>query len=99
MILAAYQSYKKEAEHDLVGKIITAYNADAYYRNEVRDIFYQIQNASNFFEEGRFSVVEPDYETKNVSTIEELQNEIKSVLSEITQAINNTKEKDPDSDA
>lgn len=47
-------------EMDLIGKIVTAYNPDAYYRAEVRSLFYRIQSVSTFLEEGKYCLPTPN---------------------------------------
>ncbi len=54
IILCLYRKHEKESEHALVGSILVGYNPDAYYREEVRNIYYRVAQASVKLEEGQY---------------------------------------------
>ncbi len=93
IVLTKYKNCKNLGEHELVGQILTTYNADAYYRSEVRDLFYRIQSITEFFEEGRFDTTRPSNQIANVSIVEELRAQAKSLLLEIDNLEKSTEKK------
>ena len=54
IILRIYQNSKDKSDYEISGQVFTEYNPDAYYRNEVRNLFWQIQQISEFLEEIKF---------------------------------------------
>lgn len=83
IILTNYKDYKNLNEYELVGRVITAYNPDAYYRDEVRKIFWDIQGISNFLEENKFSKADTGILGNNDLNVKEIQAQISALISQI----------------
>ncbi|MFA5838335.1 MAG: hypothetical protein WC849_00105 [Candidatus Paceibacterota bacterium] len=75
--------YKSEVEYELVGKILVDYNPDAYYRDEVRYLYFQVSNVSRFFEEERFSKSNEIVDDIKVTDINEFKFRIKELITQI----------------
>jgi len=83
IILGAYKNYENTNEYEFVGKIITTYNPDAYYREEVRSIFIDIRNISSFLEEGGFQKTETNFSNENIFDVKEIRRQAESLISQI----------------
>lgn len=54
IILDLHRKHNNESEHSMIGAVLVDYNPDAYYREEVRNIYYRVAQASNMLEEGHY---------------------------------------------
>lgn len=84
-LLESYQRF------ELVGKIATVYNPDAYYREEIRDLFNRVEFVSDFLEGGKFEPSEVRINEDlprsvsglNIDLVQDAEKEIKKLVQEL----------------
>lgn len=82
ILLSSHKKYSTVAEYDQVGKILIDYNPDAYYRSEVRELYYRLASISARLEEDLFGEIKPDPDLN----IEDFINELNKSLLEVNEA-------------